>query len=280
MGDEPLVKEQFLSKRKGDKANQNSLRVAYLLAHPEQAEKGSKPVSLRKAWAYFESQVERVHKLVNIHKTYIARAPARQKVALDNWQRSSTDVGVYQKTGMYSSEGCFEINIAVRKTPSKSSIKKLMADSLPVDNVVNEIQELKSKLRGLQALVHNAPRLPHNEQYTLYRGVQVAVNFKAVGKDAAVATAGVEDVFTWDTFSSFTISPMVALNFSSEPCCVFRLQWSHDVPSLVVPLNGWFHEFEVIVPPGRFRVSRVWYVNSPWQPDWRLRVLDLEWVGK
>jgi len=297
--DARVVREQFEVRETNDK-----LREGYLIVNPEpdnpKLGKGTPPQtttegentgadaqhrntqtegppSLKRIKRHFEQSMKRVHALLNFHKHYIAHAPARQRVALDQWQQTSGDINAFLRTGKLSIDFCAVAHLTPNKQDTSREITRAIRKAVSPDDIKFEMHNLIQKLKGLKLLVKHAPRLKKGS-YTLYRGVGITVPFTASKNTAPELGAKKGDTLSWPGFSSFSISPLVALDFFQAPCCVFTLTWNRRVPGLVVPLNGRYSEFEVIVPPGRFRVKNVRYVQSTQYPDRRLRVLDLEWV--
>lgn len=277
--DARAVREQFEVRETNDK-----LREGYLIANPEKNSADAphrntrtEGPPLKQIKRHFEQSMKRVHALLNFHKSYIAHAPARQRVALDQWQQTSSDINAFLRTGKLSIDFCAVAHLTPNKQDTSREITRAIRKAVSPDDIKFEMNNLIQKLKGLRLLVKHAPRLKKGS-YTLYRGVGIPVPFTSSKTTAPELGAKKGDTLSWPGFSSFSISPLVALDFFQAPCCVFTLTWNRRVPGLVIPLNGRYSEFEVIVPPGRFRVRDVRYVQSTEYPDRRLRVLDLEWV--
>lgn len=266
--DVELVEDQM---RLDDADEEHNLNVGWLIMHP-----GERLPSLAKVRRFFKANARRTAQLLDMHKQYLADAPNTQRLALEQYQ-FTPDINPALASGKASVfVGVrFEVDLEGDITPE--GVAAAIAKQTPVDQIRRAVKRMVTQRQRLERLIMGAPRLPAGEAYPIFRGVDLGPKVVRGGDRAAAPRAAVGDVLEWPRFTSFSISPMVALAFKLDaPCCVFRLQWDATVPAVVLPVNARFAEFEVLLPPGRYRVTGVTRVESGLAPGWGVRVLDLE----
>lgn len=61
-------------------------------------------------------------------------------------------------------------------------------------------------------------------------------------------------------------------------CCMYRLVVTKDVPFYMFPDSETLKEFEVLLPPAEFKVTKVHNIQSPLSPEIKMRLYDIELV--
>jgi hypothetical protein len=80
-------------------------------------------------------------------------------------------------------------------------------------------------------------------------------------------------------FNSFTMAPWIAVEFETlAPCCIYRMKLNSNIPYFVYPPSN-MKEFEVLLPPSKFRVDKIHYLHSDYSQDIRIKVYDISWVS-
>ena len=272
--DANLVEKQFMGDASMSDAHTepHALNVGWMLLNP------GKPLpSMAKVKQFFEKRMNLTHQLVSLHKKYLANVPDSQRFALNEYQMNP-EVNNFRQTGQTIMDIC--ASFQVTKSVDKKSIVDALASHIPMKQVNEAIKNKKKQETLLTRIIQGAPRLPKGKSYTIFRGVGLAPQVKRGNDTPPELMAQVGDTLTWDRFSSFSISPLVALAFKGmAPCCIFRLQWDSEVPGVVLPLNLEFKEFEVLLPPGKYKVTGVTKLKSPYAPSWRLKVIDIKFLG-
>lgn len=273
--DDDLMEEQFMfgAKMSDAHSEDHSLNVGWMILNP-----GKSLPSMANVKKFFKRKMKRTHQLVSLHKKYLANVSDSQRFALQQYQMFP-QINIFRGTGEALLEIC--ASFQVNENVNKKTIVDELASQIPLNKVKKAMEDTKKQETLLTKIIHNAPRLPQGKSYTLFRGVGLSPEVKRGGVKVPELTTEAGDTLDWDRFSSFSISPLVALAFKgTAPCCIFRLQWDSAVPGVVLPLNLEFQEFEVLLPPGKYEVTRVTKLKSPYAPNWRLRVIDIKFLEK
>lgn len=267
--DRGLMQQQFLEGR----GEPHLLNLAWMLV-PEHA---SKPLpSLSVVRRYFKSVLRRVHQLASVHKKYLAAVPDTQRLALA-WYQADPSINTVLAQGKQTVYVNVEVEVDVTKPVTQQTLLRAVAAQHPAKQVQRQVREAAANGKRLEALIRGAPRLPRGQSHTIFRGAHLPPRVKR-GPREPEQTAGVGDVLEWPRFTSFSLSPLVALGFQGiSSCCIFRLRWDAGVAAVAVPLNEHFREFEVLLAPGKYRVTGVTTLTSPHAPaGFSQRVLDVE----
>jgi len=272
--DAALVEEQFMDGASMSEAHSepHSLNVGWMILNPEK----SLP-SMEEVKKFFKRKTKHTHQLVSLHKNYLTNVSDSQRFALQEYQMNP-EINNFRATGQAVLDICASFD--VDKHVDKKTIVDALATQIPLKQVNQAMKGKKKQEKLLTRIIREAPRLPKGKTYPLFRGVGLAPQVKRGGDKLPELTAQVGDTLHWDRFSSFSISPLVALAFKgTAPCCIFRLQWDSAVPGVVLPLNLEFKEFEVLLPPGKYEVTRVTKLKSPYAPTWHLKVIDIKFLA-
>ncbi len=134
-------------------------------------------------------------------------------------------------------------------------------------------------------LIIKAPRV--NFPFYVYRGER---NYKPIYVDPEDEHKYIIDnlnykkgsEYEYQGFNSFTLAPWIALQFNAgSPCCIYRLKITPNVPYLFLPMSdkSFYSEYEVLLPPSKFKVTNVSRIVSPLSREIGIKVYDIEYNG-
>ena len=150
---------------------------------------------------------------------------------------------------------------------------------------------MKDTIKYLRSIIRNAPNV--SKPFTVYRGEEIYGPFFAEDDDVSpedskttaykVSQLNLQNGHTYDAvgFNSFSFAPWIATGFSGRTvCCLYRLKIEpkDNVPYLIYPLSQLMAEFEVLIPPSKFRVVGSEVITSPLSPQITMKVYDIEYV--
>lgn len=150
-----------------------------------------------------------------------------------------------------------------------------------------EISQVKTNIKLIRKTIYGA-KLNKNEKMILFRGENSTVlpitmsdespRYKdnAFKFDALNLTQGSK--FEQKSFSSFSFSPLTALEFNNgQSCCMYRFTYhTYDtIPYLIFPSTG-LREAEVLFPPCAFIVTKITYIQSPLASDLKFKLYDIK----
>lgn len=290
--------------------SKNNLHISYLVsAHQQKSTKSkARKMSKEQLAEVLKEYIYRKKNLIYRHRLYLLNLPPQQLASFEFYQGFNYQViNNYMRTSQISKdtfeilpeiEKLFAIDPAMLATPQKSqklrAKKKKEFDVLFknfLDNQNDYIRKVKRSIRDLRKIIDNAPGV--RESFYVYRGTQAYVNTFAKEDN----TSNMDDVFfkyafrqlelkegdviEEKSFVSFSIAPWVAVSFSGPVCCLYRLKITPGAkfPYLIFPLTQTFKEFEVLLNPSKFRVTKITNIKSQYSPSITLRVYDIEFAG-
>jgi hypothetical protein len=243
-------------------------------------------------------------KLLTFHQEYTKTLPHNLTESLDYYQGSGYDnVNMYMRTGFmrkiyfFNESPAQEIaNYVSDTTFGKRGTQRFLE---------NELKATKKKTKGLlekqktaftktvacishlMKIIQGAPRT--ETPFTVYRGER-DFELQFIQKEDPVERSldqyrlrqlGLKegDTFSSVGFNSFSLAVWTARRFMGESmCCMYRLVVTKDVPFYMFPDSETFKEFEVLLPPAEFKVTKVHNIQSPLSPEIKMRLYDIELV--
>lgn len=148
------------------------------------------------------------------------------------------------------------------------------------------VKELDGHIKRLILAIRSAPRKHAIKPFYVYRGEQtyeaVYANTKTTPQKYLIERLNLKKGSTFESlaFNSFSLAPWIAARFSGIlPCCIYRLKINPKIPHLIYDLDGDVKEYEVLLPPGKFKVIDIHRIQSPVSPEIQTKVYDIEYVG-
>lgn len=189
-----------------------------------------------------------------------------------------------KKSNITSDSNLMKYTNKTKQDIDKSFIMNIEKNKRSMDELTNTITNIKSTIM-------NAPRFKRNVY--VYRGEKNYDTIFALNeKDSSLRNnqkhklrqINMKEGSTYNSkgFNSFSMAPWIASRFSGKnPCCIYRLRIDPQTPVLVLPwkTSGVFEgEFEVLLPPAKFKVTKVRSINSDESPQISIKVYDIEFV--
>ena len=177
------------------------------------------------------------------------------------------------------------INLKSKNKPSRESIDK------DVYKVLSK--RYKNAIKLIKTSIYNAP--PINKNIYVYRGEyntyplfkepkRSHYNHEKICHSIKQINLKENQIYSTNSFNSFTFAPWVAAAFNdTKLCCIYRLKITPQTKSLIMPFrnrteNDERDEYELLLPPADFKVTKEHKILSDLSPDIFIKVYDLEFV--
>lgn len=242
--------------------------------------------------------------LVSFHEEYMKTLPQNQIDSMDYYQGPAYDnVNMYMRTGNMRKNFYFNAKAADNipnyvndSTFGKSGTKKFLENELKatkmnakglLDKQKAEFQKTVACIANMNKIIQGAPRT--ETTFVVYRGER-DFEMRFAKKEDPVEDSinqyrmrqlGLKegDTFSSVGFNSFSLAVWAARNFmGGDMCCMYRLVVTKDVPFYMFPYRETYKEFEVLLPPAEFKVTKVNFIQSPLSPEVKMRLYDIELV--
>ena len=243
--------------------------------------------------------------IVRIHKEYINKLQPRHEKSLSFYQWSGyRQITTYMLTKEFSKN----FNIDTQKKLDKMLIlsnNSHLNSSKEVDNKMKEFKtfitdyikeandskkQLLDTIKDIKYIINKAPKI--SKELILYRGennytssIILTKEKKSKSKMETLETdhnlkmvnLKKGDVFKMDKFISFSLAPWIAHKFS-KMCCVYRLKIKpNENPKMIINSLLDYEEYEVILPPSKFKVIDVSHIKSKFNSNYKT-VFDIKIV--
>jgi hypothetical protein len=240
------------------------------------------------------------------HLQYVRSLTPKERAALDDYKGNN-----YIKINAFMRSGKFRRTIMYFDYPdslvtehdlSKEGVKRYVKQERAVwlKQLIESVQKereglktMKQSILDLNKVILRAPKL--HQPFYAYRGEKDFDPKDFALLDPANPLAEIQtfrlqqqnlkvgDEFQNNGFNSFSISPTVPLHpaFHAPICCLYRIHLTDKVPFLLLPLEistTMEQEFEVLLPPAKFKVVKITELVSPLSKITLNRMYDVEFV--
>ena len=141
-----------------------------------------------------------------------------------------------------------------------------------IDDSEDKKKKIINAIKDLKYIIKTAPNFSYN--IYVYRGENNSVMSFVINKenkeikkrqehDNKMLNLKEGDIIINNKFISFSLAPWIALQFSGE-CCLYRINITpnSNIPFFISPLTQQFKEFEVLLPPMKFKLNKISKMNS------------------
>lgn len=141
------------------------------------------------------------------------------------------------------------------------------------------VSEMKKKFgqdrRLLKKVIKNAPR--SEKQFYIFRGLY---HKREKSYNKKIMNYKVGDRYHMKDFESFSINPLVAINFLGDDfCCILRIKMTPKIKALYLfgISKSYDHELEVLLSKQPMEISKIWKLEHPYDSEYyNIKVLDLK----
>lgn len=150
-----------------------------------------------------------------------------------------------------------------------------------------DFKKIKTAISDILYVIYHAPKL--HVTFYAYRGEENYSNVYKLTSEADSIEMKKEEyklsqlnlhensTYLAKGFNSFSIAPWVTLNFAGQ-CCIYRIKIDDSVPYIIFPHSDRYKEYEVLLPPCKFKVTKIDDIVSPLSDFIRMRMYDIEFV--
>lgn len=221
--------------------------------------------------------------VTKLHQEFVSSLTEHDRQVIRFYQQENyADINTFTRTRKLKFSHFHDQAYLFNPRRAKTFVASVLRKEIPAyrrilrDKIHKKFTRISHIVARLTDIIRRAPRAI--QEFDLYRGISSDLGFAASGKYSLRQVNLVAGAtFNSKGFNSFSLSPMVALNFmnTNDICCLYKLRLTASVPHLIIPYGNTPHEFEVTLLPSQFKVVGVKTLSTK---EGSLRVYELEWV--